>query len=328
MNGRMLANSLAVTLFLLPAPGVVRAAFAQDRPAATFRSSVDVVSVSAVVRDRKGRFVSNLTTKDFIVAEGGQPRPILDFQAQADGPVKLALLFDISGSMRVGTKAVDAQQTARVILSALKRGDEAAVFAFDTGLDRVSSFTSDVASLISALDRIDRPYGQTSIYDAVAATAKAIAAQGPGGGRMPQRSAVVLLTDGIDTRSRLTSEQVSEIASSIDIPVYVIAVMATIDDPRAAPRTTTSPDRCRTWRARLVARCSPRAHRHTRALRRGRSSTSCGTSICSRSKRRAGRAGSPSKFAPAIAASRSAPAPGTRRGTPAWMMRSPRNTDR
>ena len=50
---------------------------------------------------------------------------------------------------------------------------------------------------------------------------------------MPQRSAVVVLTDGIDTRSRLTSEQVTTIASSIDIPVYVIAVMATIDDPNA-----------------------------------------------------------------------------------------------
>ena len=49
---------------------------------------------------------------------------------------------------------------------------------------------------------------------------------------MPQRSAVVVLTDGIDTRSRLTSEQVSTIASGIDIPVYIVAVMSTIDDPR------------------------------------------------------------------------------------------------
>ncbi len=233
MNGRLLAMNAAMTLFLLSAPGVVQPSLAQDRPAPTFRSAVDVVSVSAVVRDRKGRFVGNLKQKDFIVAESGQPRPILDFQAQSDGPVKLALLFDISGSMRVGTKAVDAQQTARVILSALKPGDEAAIFSFDTGLDRVTSFTSDVSSLIAMLDHIERPFGQTSIYDAVAETAKAVASQGPGGGHVPQRSAVVLLTDGIDTRSRLTSEQVTAMASSIDIPVYVIAVMASIDDPRA-----------------------------------------------------------------------------------------------
>src|SRR5678815_5489876 len=74
----------------------------------------------------RDRFVGNLKQQDFIVAESGQPRPILDFHAQSDGPVKLALLFDISGSMRVGSKAVDAVQTARVLLSALKAGDEAA----------------------------------------------------------------------------------------------------------------------------------------------------------------------------------------------------------
>jgi VWFA-related protein len=235
MKVRVLAANAAMTLSLLPAPSFVQLSLAQDqeRPTATFRSSVDVVSVSAVVRDRKGRFVGNLKQQDFIVAESGQPRPILDFHAQSDGPVKLALLFDISGSMRVGSKAVDAVQTARVLLSALKAGDEAALFSFDTGLDRVTTFTSDVQSLITALDHLNQPFGQTSIYDAVAETAKTVAAQGAGRGRVPQRSAVVLLTDGIDTRSRLTSEQVTTMASSIDIPVYVIAVMATIDDPRA-----------------------------------------------------------------------------------------------
>jgi VWFA-related protein len=233
MNGRSLAVAAALSLSLLAAPCVVQVSLAQDRPAATFRSSVDVVSVSAVVRDRKGRFVENLKQKDFLVAEGGQPRPILDFHSQADGPVKLALLFDISGSMRVGTKAVDAVQTARVLLSALKPGDEAALFSFDTGLDRVTPFTSDIGSLVASLDRLQQPFGQTSIYDAVSETARVVASQGGGHGRIPQRSAVVLLTDGVDTRSRLTSQQVAAAASSIDIPVYVVAVMATVDDPRA-----------------------------------------------------------------------------------------------
>jgi len=205
---------------------------AQQAPAPTFRSSVDVVSVSAVVRDRKGRFVQNLERKDFIVAESGQSRPILDFRAQIDGPVKLALLVDISGSMRVGTKTVDARQVARHLFGALKHGDEAAVFSFDTGLARVTPFTSNIASLEAALDQVGKPYGQTSLYDAVAETAKIVAGEGAGPGRVPQRSAVVVLTDGIDTRSRLTSEQVSTIASSIDIPVYIVAVLATIDDPR------------------------------------------------------------------------------------------------
>jgi Ca-activated chloride channel homolog len=233
MTRRLLANAV-VALSLLPTPGIVLHVFAQEAPISTFRSSIDVVSVSAVVRDRKGRFVENLERKDFVVAEAGQPRPILDFRAQADGPVKLAMLFDISGSMRVGTKAVDARQAARHVLGALKPGDEAALFSFDTRLDRVTPFTSDLTKLEAGLAHVQSPYGQTSMYDAVAETARIVAAEGPGKGRVPQRSAVVVLTDGIDTRSRLTSEQVSTIASSIDIPVYIVAVVAMIDDPRQA----------------------------------------------------------------------------------------------
>jgi len=234
MTRRFLLVNAALTLSLLPTPGMVERLFAQEPPVTTFRSSIDVVSVSAVVRDRKGRFVGNLERKDFIVAEAGQVRPILDFRAQADGPVKLAMLFDISGSMRVGTKAVDARQAARHVFGALKPGDEAALFSFDTRLDRVTPFTSDIASLEKALDQVQSPYGQTSLYDAVAETARMVAAEGPGKGRVPQRSAVVVLTDGVDTRSRLTSEQVSTIASSIDIPVYIVAVVSMIDDPRNA----------------------------------------------------------------------------------------------
>jgi VWFA-related protein len=236
MTRRFLVSIAVLTLSLVPARGTVAHLRAQEPPVATFRSSIDVVSVSAVVRDRKGRFVGNLERKDFIVAEAGQPRPILDFRAQADGPVKLAMLFDISGSMRVGSKAVDARQAARHVLGSLKSGDEAAIFSFDTRLERVTPFTADLGSLDSALSHVESPYGQTSLYDAVAETAKIVAAEGPGRGRVPQRCAVVVLTDGIDTRSRLTSEQVSTMASSIDIPVYIVAVMSMIDDPRQTPR--------------------------------------------------------------------------------------------
>ncbi len=144
MTRRLLVLNAALALSLLPTPGTVTRLCAQEPPVSTFRSSIDVVSVSAVVRDRKGRFVGNLERKDFIVAEAGKPRPILDFRAQADGPVKLAMLFDVSGSMRVGTKAVDARQAARHVFGAMRPGDAAAIFSFDTRLQRVTPFTSDL----------------------------------------------------------------------------------------------------------------------------------------------------------------------------------------
>jgi Ca-activated chloride channel family protein len=228
-GGLSLIGAIAVAAGLPCAAGAY-----QDKPSATFRSSVDVVSVTAVVRDRKGRFVRDLAREDFTVVEAGQRKPILDFRALSDGPVKFALLVDISGSMRLGSKAVDARQAAKHLFSAMRPGDEAAVFSFDTRLDLVRDFTSDVTSLEDALGNVEPPFGQTSLYDAVAETARAVAGARTSGAA-PQRKAVVVLTDGIDTRSRLTPSEVSTIAGTIDVPVYVLAVMASVDDPRGAP---------------------------------------------------------------------------------------------
>lgn len=217
-----------------PARAQAPTAPAQD-PAPRFKSAVDLVSVSAVVRDKKGRFVPRLSREDFIVVEGGERRPIVGFNAEADGPVKVAVLFDISGSMRVGTKSVDAQQAARHLFSSLKKGDEAALFAFDTQLQQVTGFTADFKGLEAKVDKVEQPFGQTSLYDAIAETAKAVGAaagSSSGTGSVPQRAAIVVLTDGIDTKSRLTPQEVSAVASSIDVPVYIVAVMSPVDDPR------------------------------------------------------------------------------------------------
>jgi VWFA-related protein len=225
---------LAAAVATLLLPGVAGAQGVQGQPAdpaPKFRSSVDLVSVAAVVRDKKGRFVSDLSREDFIVVEGGEPRKIVGFEAERNGPVKLAVLFDISGSMRVGSRAVDARQAARHLFSALKPGDQAALFSFDTRLDQVHGFTTDFAKLESAIEHVEAPYGQTSLYDAIAETARSVAAEAGSNGKLPQRAAVVVLTDGVDTKSLLTAPQVSGIASSIDVPVYVVAVMAPIDDP-------------------------------------------------------------------------------------------------
>jgi VWFA-related protein len=194
---------------------------------------VDLVSVAAVVRDRKGRFVKDLSRNDFEIVESGVRRPIVDFRAELNGPVKLAVLLDISGSMRVGQRTGDARQVARHIFSSLAGSDQAAVYTFDTGLDEAQTFTSERSVLERAIETAQKPYGQTSLYDAIAHTSRTVArasSSGPKG--IPQRSAVIVITDGVDTRSNLKPGEVSAIASSIDVPVYIVAVMATVDDPR------------------------------------------------------------------------------------------------
>src|SRR5919112_5899392 len=64
---------------------------APEQSGARFKSAVDVVSVVAVVRDRKGRFVPDLSQRDFLVVESGESRPIVGFKAETDGPIRVAL---------------------------------------------------------------------------------------------------------------------------------------------------------------------------------------------------------------------------------------------
>jgi Ca-activated chloride channel family protein len=210
------------------------------QPKPTFRSAVDLVSVAAVVRDRKGRFAPNLRKEDFVVQEGGSTRELVDFRADDNGPVRVALLFDVSGSMRLATRLEDARSAARQVLSALRlgpstgsgqvAGDEAAVFSFDMNLQSLQPFTADASAIESALARV-LPYGQTSLYDAIAQTARNVVESRPGDSR---RRAVIVFTDGLDTSSELTPQQVSAVAAAIDVPVYVMTVMADVDREKGA----------------------------------------------------------------------------------------------
>jgi Ca-activated chloride channel homolog len=226
----------AAVLALLTAATPVRAQAPQQpdqdqAPRVTFKSAVDLVSIAAVVRDRHGRFAHDLKQEDFMVLEGREPRPIVEFHAAQDAPVRVALLFDVSGSMRLSSKMEEARQAARHVLGALRLYDtsldEAAVFSFDMNLQTLQPFTADPGAIETALARV-KPYGQTSLYDAIAQTAKSVADAAPGDRR---RRAVIVLTDGVDTSSEMTPAEVSAIASSIDVPVYVIAVVSPIDHP-------------------------------------------------------------------------------------------------
>jgi Ca-activated chloride channel family protein len=203
-------------------------------PAATFKASVDLVRISAVVRDRKGRFVTDLSAHDFEVLDNGEPRPIADFREDQAG-VSVALLFDVSGSMQSGLPS--AREEAQHVLSWIGPGrDEAAVFTFDTRLDELTPFTNGLSALPATMSSVV-PFGATSLYDAIAETARRVSARGRDEGR---RRAVIVLTDGRDNWSRLTPGQVSGIASAIDVPVYIVGLVPGIDNPASDVATVTA----------------------------------------------------------------------------------------
>jgi VWFA-related protein len=193
----------------------------QSRP--TFRSAADLVSIQASVRDKHGRPLKGLTGTDFEVRDNGQLRPVLSLRSDRQSPVSVAILVDMSGSMSVGPKIAMARQAFESLRSQLRGGyDELAVFAFDSALHERQAFTTNLGRLTGALHDF-RPFGSTSLYDATAATARHLAA------RSAAHKAIIVLTDGVDTSSRLTAPEVSGLASSIDVPVYVVATVPSVD---------------------------------------------------------------------------------------------------
>jgi VWFA-related protein len=199
---------------------------AQDVPSQaqeTFRSALDVVTIQASVRDRRGRVVSGLTTTDFEVRDNGEVRPILSIRSDRQSPISLAIVVDMSGSMGSDRKIAMARQAYASLLSQLRQGeDEVALFTFDASLHERQDFTRDLATLTGALSEFE-PFGTTSLYDATAATARRLAA------RSGAHKAIIVLTDGIDTSSTMTARDVSGLASSIDVPVFVVATVPSLD---------------------------------------------------------------------------------------------------
>ena len=196
----------------------IQPAVAQERAEGVFRSRVDLVSVTAVVRDRHGRVVRSLTRDDFEVLEGGQRVQILDLQADDASPATVALLVDGSGSMRLGAALDGSRRISGTVLNGLDgERDRAALFSFDTRLLTLSDFTSDLDAVRRDLNRLDA-WGSTSLYDAIAGAAGVVAE------RATTRRAVVVFTDGDDTTSTYSPDEVAVIASSIDVPVYIFAL--------------------------------------------------------------------------------------------------------
>jgi len=205
-------------------------------PPHIFRSAVDLVTIQASVRDAHGRVVQGLTRADFEVRDNGQVRPVIEFRADQQSPVTLAILVDMSGSMSVGVKIAMARQAYDSVLAHLREQDEVALFTFDSSLHERQGFTRDFRRLKDGLSAFE-PFGTTSLYDATAATARRLAEQ------PATRRAIVVLTDGIDTSSNLTAPEVSGVASSINVPVYIVATVPSIDQRammEAAERGTRS----------------------------------------------------------------------------------------
>jgi Ca-activated chloride channel family protein len=215
--------SAAIALALAgAAPLAALAPAPQDRP--TFKAGVDRVTVTAVVQTESGQPVTGLTREDFVILDNGRPQPILEFRSEPT-PATVALLADFSGSMKLAGKIPVVREAAADLLAGLAPGvDRVGLFAFDTRLHELQPIETLSEDILQHLERL-RPFGSTSLYDAVSETGKVLAADGS------TRRAIVVLTDGGENSSRLSVAQVARAASGIDVPVYIVVVLTQLDRP-------------------------------------------------------------------------------------------------
>jgi Ca-activated chloride channel family protein len=183
-----------------------------------FAAGVDQIRLSVSVTDGHDRYVDGLAETDFTVLEDGAPQK-LSFFTRDPLPLSVALLVDGSGSMQ--PHLAEAQAAGERFIRTLGPGDLAQVVQFSDRMEVLQDFSADQARLLTAI-RATRASGSTALYTALYVTLKQLDSHGTI--ETPRRRAIVLLSDGEDTASSVTDEQVLEQARASDVGVYAIAL--------------------------------------------------------------------------------------------------------
>lgn len=170
-----------------------------------------IVVANATVSDKKGKQVTGLKKSQFKLFVDGKEREISSFTAE-ETPFAVVILIDTSGSME-GRIAM-ARSAAIQFLSGLRADDMVAVYNFDSEISMVQDFSNsrDIYPTVYEL----KAEGWTVLNDAVFAAAETLA------GRGEKRKAIVLLSDGGDTRSKRNAEKALKAALSVDAAIYTV----------------------------------------------------------------------------------------------------------
>jgi VWFA-related protein len=190
------------------------------------RITVDVTRVNMLftVTDKKGRFVTDLGKSDFEVIESKRVQPIMEFAAETDLPLRLAVLIDTSNSIRERFK-FEQEAASEFLKSVVKANqDKAMVVSFDTAPELVADLIGDTDTLERAIRGL-RPGGGTALYDAIFFACKDKLQQDQPKHKF--RRALVVLSDGDDNQSRNTRDQALEMAQKADAVVYAISTNIT-----------------------------------------------------------------------------------------------------
>ena len=178
------------------------------------RVNTELVVLNVTVTDKTGQYVKKLKASDFKIYEDGVEVPanmIASFSLQ-ESPYAAVVLMDSSGSMEARFSL--ARSAAIRFLDGLRPEDVAAVYKFDSKVEQVQEFSGgrDLAPMAFGL----RAVGLTTLNDAIVDASKALAT------RPEKRKAIVILSDGLDTRSRASADKAIESALAVGASIYAV----------------------------------------------------------------------------------------------------------
>jgi VWFA-related protein len=182
------------------------------------RVTVRLVLLQATVLNRRGETIRGLTPADFQVLENGVPQTISVFGTSLNQPLKIAFLLDISGSMALAGRLEEAKKVIRAFVEALRPEDQVALLVFADGDVVVEiEFTTDRLRFHEAVAR-QEAFGRTALRDALAYAPRLLAEAKPG------RKALIMLTDGVDNASEITTFRALRLARQVQVPVYTVGM--------------------------------------------------------------------------------------------------------
>ena len=213
---------LTAAAFVLIAAALTRAqSQTQGQPPLTFGTGIEVINLTVTVTDAQGRLVPGLERDAFSVFEDGVKQELALFNKDRL-PLSVVLLMDSSASME--DKVGPARAAAKRFVSTLVPEDRARVVAFNNRIDVLQDFTNDKAKLNEGIDRL-LPSGATALHNAFYISIKDLQKEKQQGAGA-RRQAIILLSDGENTASIVTDEQVIDLARKAEISIYSIRLTA------------------------------------------------------------------------------------------------------
>ena len=186
----------------------------------TFKAAVDIVSLNVTAMDPMNHYVTDLEEKQFSVFEDGVKQD-LSFFTRKQQAIAMSLLLDSSASME--DKLPTLQTAATNFVHRLKSNDLAQIIDFDSRVEIRKAFTSNQNELESAIQQTAAG-GSTSLYNAIYISLKELAKIRAQGDEDVRRQALVLFSDGEDTSSLISFDEVLELAKRSETAIFTIAL--------------------------------------------------------------------------------------------------------